>query len=143
MTILSHDIIGPEEKPMTTTSADAAPIFADARRMHRAALDRLASGDIRDAAEKAWCAAKRGTDGLVLARTGSLPPKSPDTTRALLKLARNNPETSSLRDRYFTRQSALHGDCFYAGWCEPVDAIEMLIHETEDFIRDAESLSRT
>ncbi len=142
MTPLSHDIITPEERPMTTTSADATPIFADVRRMHRAALDRLAVGDIRDAAEKAWCAAKRATDGLVLARTGQLPPKSPDTTRSLLKLARNNPEISSLRDRYFTRQSALHGDCFYTGWCEPVEAIELLIHETEDFIQDAETLSR-
>ena len=127
---------------MTTTSADATPIFADARRMQSAALDRLAAGDIRDAAEKAWCAAKRATDGLVLARTGNMPPKSPDTTRALLKMAREHPEIHSLRDRYFTRQSALHGDCFYTGWCEPIEAIQELIHETEEFIRDAERLAR-
>ena len=126
---------------MTTISADATPIFADARRMQRAALERLAAGDIRDAAEKAWCAAKRAADGLVLARTGQLPPKSPDTTRALLKLAKDVLAIQSLRDRYFTRQSALHGDCFYTGWCEPRDAIELLIHETEGFIREAEGLS--
>ena len=128
---------------MTTTSTDATPIFSDARRMHKAALDRLAAGDIRDAAEKAWCAAKRAVDALVLARTGKLPPKSPDTTRALLKLAKDHSEIRSLRDRYFTRQSALHGDCFYTGWCEPLDAIEALIQETEDFIQDSETLSRT
>ena len=126
---------------MTTTSADPTPIFADARRMHNAALQQLASGDTRDAAEKAWCAAKRAVDALVLARTGQLPPKSPNTTRALLKLARDHPEMGNLRDRYFTRQSALHGDCFYTGWCEPIDAIEALIHETADFIQDAESLA--
>ena len=127
---------------MTTTSADASPIFADARRMHTAALDRLDAGDVRDAAEKAWCAAKRATDALVLARTGQLPPKSPDTTRALLKLAKDHREIRSLRDRYFTRQSALHGDCFYTGWCEPIEAIQQLIHETEVFIQDTEALSR-
>ena len=128
---------------MTTTTADATPIFADARRMHRAALDRLAAGDIRDSAEKAWCAAKRAVDALVLARTGKLPPKSPDTTRALLKLAKEHSEIRSLRDRYFTRQSALHGDCFYTGWCEPIEAIQELIQETEDFIQDAETLAHT
>ena len=127
---------------MTTTSADPTPIFADARRMHSAAIQRMAAGDIRDAAEKAWCAAKRATDALVLARTGKLPPKSPNTTRALLKLAQDDPQVRNLRDRYFTRQGALHGDCFYTGWCEPIDAIEGLIHETADFIQDAKTLAR-
>ena len=44
-------------------------IFADARAVHADALRLLESGDIRDAAEKAWCATKRATDGLILART--------------------------------------------------------------------------
>lgn len=126
---------------MTTTSADPTPIFADARHMHGAALQQLASGDMRDAAEKAWCAAKRAVDALILARTDQLSPKSPDTTRALLRLAKDHPAMSSLRARYFERQSALHGDCFYTGLCEPLDAIEELIHETADFIQDAEALS--
>ena len=39
-------------------------IFDDARLMHSEALERLAAGDIRDAAEKAWCATKRATDAL-------------------------------------------------------------------------------
>lgn len=128
---------------MTTTSAEPTTIFADARRMHNAALQRLASGDTRDAAEKAWCAAKRAVDALALARTGQLPPKSPDTTRALLKLAQDDPRLRTLQDRYFTRQSALHGDCFYTGLCEPLDAITRLIHETAEFIRDAETLAHT
>ena len=45
-------------------------LFADARAMHGEALERLAVGDVRDAAEKAWCATKLATDGLILARTG-------------------------------------------------------------------------
>ncbi len=128
---------------MTTTAlADPSPVFADAQDMHDAALERMAAGDIRDASEKAWCAAKRAVDALILARTGQLPPKSPDTTRALLRLASGNPEIGNLRDRYAARRDILHGDCFYTGLCEPLDAIEELIHETADFIQDARNLAR-
>ena len=126
----------------TTALADPSPVFADAQDMHDAALERMAAGDIRDASEKAWCAAKRAVDALILARTGQLPPKSPDTTRALLRLAKDDQGVRTLQDRYFTRQSVLHGDCFYTGWCEPLDAIEELIHETDDFIQDARTLAR-
>lgn len=45
-------------------------LFTDARLMQTQALERLAADDIRDAAEKAWCATKRATDGLLLAKTG-------------------------------------------------------------------------
>ena len=128
---------------MTTTSADPTPVFADAQRMHDAALRQLASGDIRDASEKAWCAAKRAVDALVLARTGQLPPKSPDTTRALMRLAKDNPEMAGLRGRYAERRDMLHGDCFYTGLCDPIDAVEELIHQTADFIQDARTLARS
>ena len=49
-------------------------LFADARNVHAQAIERLQNGDIRDAAEKAWCATKRATDALILARTGEEPP---------------------------------------------------------------------
>jgi len=126
---------------MTTTSADPTSIIGDARQMHGAALQRMAAGDLRDAADKAWCAAKRATDALILARTGKLPPKSPDTTRSLLRLAQDDPELRSLRARYTERRDILHGDCFYTGLCEPTDAIEGLIQETESFIQDAETFA--
>ena len=126
---------------MTTIEAEAAAIFDDARQMHAAALERLAAGDLRDAAEKAWCAAKRATDALVLARTGRLPPRSPDTTRALRTMAAADPSVQNLQDRYFTRQAALHGDCFYSGNCEPVEDTERLIRETAEYIQDARSLA--
>ena len=128
---------------MTTAGVNFASIFADARRMHESALERFAAGDIRDAAEKAWCATKRAADGLILAQTGRLPPKSPDTTRGLLRLARENPEFNSLQDRYFTRQGFLHGECFYTGFCDPIEDIERLIRETANYIQDAERLART
>ena len=126
---------------MTTVEAEAAAIFDDALRMHAAALERLAAGDLRDAAEKAWCAAKRATDALVLIRTGRLPPRSPDTTRALRKMAAADPSVRNLQDRYFTRQAALHGDCFYSGNCEPVEDTERLIRETGEYIQDARRLA--
>ena len=42
--------------------------FDDARRLYDSAMERLDAGDVRDAAEKAWCAARRATEALVLAR---------------------------------------------------------------------------
>ena len=48
-------------------------IFADARAVHADALRLLEAGDIRDAAEKAWCATKWATDALILARTDEAP----------------------------------------------------------------------
>ena len=45
-------------------------IFDDARFLQGSAMERLAAGDVRDAADKAWCATKRATDALILARMG-------------------------------------------------------------------------
>ena len=126
---------------MTTAATDATSVFADARRMQEAALERMAAGDIRDAAEKAWCAAKRATDALILARTGEEPRRSPDTGSGLRALERLEPAAGSLRARYYERQGALHGECFYIGLCEPVEGIERLIRETADYIEDARRLA--
>ena len=134
---------------MTTTSttteqpsADrAAVLFADARVLHDAALARLEAGDIRDAAEKAWCATKRATDGLIVARTGEEPAKSPFTTRELNRLAADDPGIDRLSDRYHVVRDTLHGDCFYCGLCEPFDRTEGRIRNTIDYIRDAEALA--
>lgn len=126
---------------MTTVQAVAVRVFADARRMQEAALRQMAAGDIRDAAEKAWWAAKRATDGLVLARTGEEPRRSTDTGSGLRALERVEPEAGSLRAPYYERQGALHGECFYIGLCEPGEGIERLIRETTDYIDDAQRLA--
>ena len=47
----------------------------------------------------------------------------------------------TLVDRYYARQSQLHGECFYLGLCEPADATERRIRETAGYIRDAERLA--
>ena len=56
-----------------TLTADVSVIFAAARQVHADALERLAQGDIRDAAEKAWLATLRATNALILAHTGEEP----------------------------------------------------------------------
>ena len=122
-------------------TADAARIFADARTVNAAALERLAARDIRDAAEKAWCATQRAIDALVLARTGEEPETATGTSRDLRTLSGSGPAAYDLRVRYFDRQAALHGDCFYNGMCEPLADTERLIHQTAQYIQDAERLA--
>ncbi len=126
---------------MTTTSTRelVTEIFADSRVVHAQAIERLQAGDIRDAAEKAWCATKRATDALVLSRTGEEPPSTHDTTEGLLALARQSEAYETLVGRYFTRISYLHGTCFYSGICGP--DVERRILETSVYIDDAENLS--
>ena len=124
--------------PDTTTRV--AALLADARDVHSQALERLAAGDIRDAAEKAWCATKRATDALVLARAGTEPERSSETSRELSSLATADQAVRPLRRRYYSRQAELHGACFYDGICEPVDEVERRIRETAAYIDDAAAL---
>ena len=91
-----------------TVIADSNRIFADAHMMYQAAIERLSAGDIHDASEKAWCSTKRATDALILARTGEEPPKSPDTTRALRRLAMDDPNVWPLQARAI---SSAKGPC--------------------------------
>ena len=116
-------------------------IFADARAVHADALRLLEAGDVRDAAEKAWCAVKRAADALILARTGFEPEISSDTTRGLARLAAEDRAFRTIRRRYHSRQWELHGACFYLGACEPADDIERRIRRTADYINDAENLA--
>ncbi len=127
---------------MTTVEANAERIFADARLMRDAALSQMAAGDIRDAAEKAWCATVRATEALVLARTGQGPGTSTAAGRRLrdLSTSTQDPSIWDLRLRYSDRQTVLHGECFYHDYYNPVD-IAVLVNQTSDFIRDAERLA--
>ena len=113
-------------------------IFDDARAMHLSALERLENGDTRDAAERAWCATKRATDALILARTGEEPRSTARTTNQLDGLAARESNLKPLVGRYYSRISQLHGACFYDGICN--DQTERRIRETSDYIEDAERL---
>ena len=116
-------------------------IFADARSVQADALRLLEAGDIRDAAEKAWCATKRATDALILARTETEPEISSDTSRGLLMLAGEDSNVSSLVGRHYSRQGIFHGACFYLGICEPASEVHRRIYQTADYINDAERLA--
>lgn len=126
---------------MTATSIRdrVAEIFADARQVQNQAIERLEAGDIRDAAEKAWCAAKRATDALILARTGEEPPTTAATADLLDDICRATPQVQTLQGRYYSRIYHLHGMCFYSGYCN--SQTERRIRETVAYIDDAETLA--
>ena len=123
------------------TTDRVSTIFADARAVHADALRLLESGDVRDAAEKAWCATKRATDALILARTGAAPELSPDTSIGLVRLAAADDAVRSLVGRYYSRQGHLHGTCFYLGICEPAAEVHRRIRQTAGYIGDAARLA--
>ena len=81
-----------------TPVQDYDAIFADARQVHARAVERLEQDDIRDAAEKAWCATKRATDALILARTGEEPPTTAITSNELDALSRRDPAVKPWSD---------------------------------------------
>ena len=116
-----------------------AALFADARQMQAQAIERLEAGDIRDAAEKSWCATKRATDALILILTEGEPQSTAATSDGLDNLARLRPATRSLQGRYYSRHSQLHGACFYDGRCN--QETDRRIRETADYINDAEFLA--
>ena len=120
---------------------DVIDIFGDARQMHRSAIEQWEQGDIRDAAEKAWCATVRATQALVLALTGTMPATSTQTRIQLDILADSDRRFRILTGRYLSRQTTLHGECFYLGLCEPHQTIERRVRETFDYIIDAEGLA--
>ena len=126
---------------MTTTSTQdrVAEIFTDARQVQSQAIERLDVGDIRDAAEKSWCATKRATDALILSRTGEEPPTTAATTDHLDDLSRVAPQIQRLQGRYYSRIHHLHGMCFYSGYCN--NQTERRIRETVAYIDDAENLA--
>ena len=106
--------------------------------MHGAALARWDAGDIRDAAEKAWCATKRAADGLIVARTGDEPETATDTTRGLRYLGMDDEGIRRSMSHYYVARETLHGCCFYRASCEIIEDTERLIHETLDYIDEAE-----
>ena len=115
-------------------------IFADAHLMYEESLERWAAGDVRDSAEKAWCATKRATDALILAQTGELPQTTAMTSTQIRLLGEADRAFESLVGRYYTRIGHLHGECFYEGRCASRDT-ERRIRETIDYIADAEALA--
>lgn len=118
------------------------PIFEDAESLYQEAMRELEIGKLRDAAEKAWGATARATNALILARTGKEIDGTRGTTKAFEELIREDKELEILEGRYFTRESFLHGHCFYMGILEPREQIERRIIETVEYIQDARKLAK-
>ena len=122
------------------TTGEVSEIFADARKMHESALEKLAEGDIRDAAEKAWCATLRATQSLIMARTGEEPSTTAVASDGLDALARWDSRCDTLKAPYYSRIYHLYAQCFYNGRCGSPE-IRRRIIETAGYIRDAEALA--
>ena len=119
-----------------------AEAFIDARCLYTMALDRLSAGDIRYASEKAWCATKRATDGLIIARTGKVPGELRDTSRMLREICRDDLDVEQLSGGFHEAKCSLHEDCFDLGLCEPLNYTKHVIRATSEYINEAERLSR-
>lgn len=116
-------------------------LFADAQSRYNDALDMLAQGRIRNAAEKAWGATKRSTDAMILARTGQEPQSAGSARRALLQLRNVGPIFKTFHEEYSIRAELLYANCFYDGNCEPEEEMTALIRATDAYIRNAQSLA--
>jgi uncharacterized protein (UPF0332 family) len=116
-------------------------LFKDAKSLYEMAVKELEAGNLRDAAEKAWGATVRATNGLVMVRTGEEPDTTSRTRIAIEREAERYSALDSLRLRYLSRETSLHGSCFYDGICELRNAIERRIKETAEFISDAMKLA--
>ena len=128
---------------MTTGTDRIEAIFQDAREIQASAVARLDQGDIRDAAEKAWRAAKRATEALVLARTGEKPEGTPETGAALRLLESMDEAVREghLVARYYTRWGQLHRECGHSGLCDPREDTERRVRDTAGYIEDAARLA--
>ena len=124
-----------------TTGEKVKEIIKDARSLYQEALQELEMGRVRDAAEKAWGATLRATNALILARTGKEIEGTRGTTKEFLELVEKDQKIDEkLRGRYFTKESFLHGHCFYMGMCEPIEQVKRWIKETTQYIDDTEKL---
>ena len=99
-------------------NSDIVAVFNDADMMYREAQVRFNNDDIRDAAEKAWCAVRTATDALIMAHGQERPTRSPATTRMLQQLHAKDNSLGHMVDFYFRAQGELHGQCFYFGLYE-------------------------
>ena len=103
-------------------NASARDLMVDARTVHNAAMARLEVGDWRDAAEKAWCAARNATEAAILEINGVDNPRSANIGAGIRGLAKERGgEWIELRGEYAQAAYLLHIEAFYGGvWHDDV-----------------------
>lgn len=127
---------------MTTASdrpATTQELFNDAWQQYDSAEERLAAGDVRDACGKAWNATRSATSAAGLAHGANV-----NTSSQISGWIRNegvrDPEFRPLAREFGYRARYLHQEVCYDGRIDNPD-IPVMIHETADFIRQAERLA--
>lgn len=96
--------------------ASARDLISDARAIHDEAMARLAAGDWRDAAEKAWCATRNATEAAVLEVYGVDNTKSTNIDAGIRFLAKERGgEWIVARNSYSDVVYHLHIEAFYRG----------------------------
>ncbi len=133
--------LGKEGFDMVLTN-EVERIFQDARFMQEQAVRQLAEGEVRDAAEKSWCAVVRATDAMVLAVT-NVEPRAAGKRMEVLRKLRGYDEGyfKPVHVIYGNLLSFLHSGCFYDGHCDPPEAIAAEIADTWDYIDNVASLA--
>ena len=127
---------------MTTASdrpSAAQELFNDAWQQYESAEERLAAGDVRDACGKAWNATRSATRAAGLSHGADV-----NTSSQISGWIRNagvrDPEFRQLAREFGYRARYLHQEVCYDGRIDNPD-IPVMIHETADFIRQAEGLA--
>ena len=117
-----------------------AALFADAWALYADAIEILESGKQRIAEEVAWGATKRATDALILARTGREPTGTGQTS-GWMRVSRELAPATLYCGCDSKEGGTLHANCFYLNNCPLPDLLELLIRETNSYIRQAEIMA--
>ena len=125
---------------MTTGTKTVRQILNDAQSMHEDSLRLLSADDIRDAAEKAWCATRTAAIALVLFETGEEPSNSTQVSAGFRGL-NSSFQRPHLKDTFGANARFLHSDCFYNGNCEPIEETADRINKVADFISAVRSIT--
>jgi len=118
-------------------------LVKDAESLYQEALKDVEAGRVRKAAENAWAATVRATEALLISRKRDYEsikwpgPRRYELDR--LSVEEKAVDVMRIPERYGSRETFLHGSCFYEGVCEP-RSTERRIYETIDYIEDVKKI---
>ena len=121
-------------------NAAAAALMQDARQMQAAGVRQLDAGDWRDAAAKAWLAARNASKALLLEVNGADSPRTPNISAGIRALAhRRGGQWPYFSNHLSVLAYQLHSEAFYGGIY--VDDIPDLVRGVADYIALAAELT--
>ncbi len=119
--------------------SDFTAAFEDAWHQYESALERLEAGDIRDACGKAWIATRAATRAAALAH-GEDPQNTNQISSWIRRVGRETSGFELVPIMFGARARFLHQQVCYDGHIDDPDIPDM-IHDTADYIRQAERLA--